>query len=499
MKCVFSLGLMSFALMFHGCTEPSDKVNFKKLISKYSINQSDSLKLQATIFIQENIKSILSEKLEFYDDFGEVVNFNPLAGISDDALLKIMEKKKLNSRSVNIADSKILTTELLALNIDKAISDWKKYPWSKDIPKDIFFNYVLPYKILNEIPQDWRGYFSRKYADSIDMFAKERITNTEHMYKSIIQGTNWSFKYDDEYLPIMRNPSLSDLLRVNKGGCFRMSCLNVYILRALGIPSTIDIVPLWGDRSGSHASDVFYRNTSTEVKKQDLKPMVGNGFVRPPKVFRYSFKKTNLWTDSILPVLSGNRSFLLNFLRSDHLLDVTNEYVSTVDLVYPLNVGYGEKLAYICVYNNERWQPLFYGKINSKNRSVIFNDMASNMLYHIAVPDKNTFKLIDEPFLVDSLGAIKYSTPDFKNLGTLKLEKTNTAEKACVKANHLYELYILYKNGERKLLQTKLCQKDSAIEFNNVPKNSFFMLVDKHHGNKSSRYFLYKNGIQVWY
>lgn len=495
LKCI---ALITVIIFFQSCKK-KDAVNFDELIKRYSREKKDSLKLQCLIFIRENIKDVTSERPYFYNANGEREDFKLDTITSDSSLRAVLRSKKVKSSFEIIKDTAFLTSELLEENIDKAISDWRKYPWNKNVPKDVFLNYLLPYKILNENPDNWRVKLFQKYQDSIRIHEINGDKNSENLYSGL-RNEAWSWlKYTGNFVKLTRSPSSTELLAVKKGECSELSNLFVYIARSAGIPATIDIVPMWGKTSGGHAADVFYGpiRENNIIKRYGLRPW--DSFKSPPKVFRMSFKRTNLWSDSIKPVMNKKYYYLPRFLKSDHLLDVTKEYTPTLDLIYRFRETQNTPIAYICVSNYGEWKPVFYGRCFLKGKYAKFNDMAKNMAYHIAVPDGDSYKLVGTPFILDSLNNFIYSEPDFKKRINIVLEKTNIGGASWVRKSKKYALKYLDKNEVWKELDTKSCQKDSTMSFSNVPAGAFYMLEDKTANKKLDRIFLYKQGKQVWY
>ncbi|WP_316827424.1 transglutaminase-like domain-containing protein [Pedobacter miscanthi] len=476
-----------------------DNVDFDQLIKQYSANEKDSLKLQCLIFLKNNIEGVTSEEPYFYNDKGGNEDFKLDTITSDSSLRSILKNKKINFSFSITKDADCLSSKLLEENIDKAISDWKKYPWNKNVPKDVFLNYLLPYKVLNENPDNWRANFFQKYKDSITRHETNGDNDSEKLYSGL-RTEAWSWlKYTGDFTRLTRSPSYKELVAVRKGQCYELSHLFVFIARSAGIPATIDLVPLWGKTSGSHAAEVFYGpiKKNNTIVKYGLRPW--DPFKFPPKVFRMSFKRTNLWSDSIKPIIKNRNYFIPAFLKSDRLLDVTAEYTSTLNFVYQFEKHQAIPIAYICVYSYGQWKPIFYGKVYSKGKYVKFNGMAKDMAYHIAVPNGSSYKLIGKPFIIDSLDHVVYSEPNLQKKISIVLEKTNIGADSWVKKNRAYTLKYLDKNNHWKDLGSKLCQKDSSLSFSNVPINAFYMLEDKMSNKHLSRTFLHKNQKQIWY
>ncbi|MGJ1195275.1 transglutaminase domain-containing protein [Sphingobacterium spiritivorum] len=477
----------------------NEKVNFDKLIQKYSIDKKDSLKLQCLMFIKENMGDIKSEIPVFYNENGTKIDFRLDTITSENSLNKILINKKIVFSSNVIKDSDFLPTNLLEENIDKAISDWQKYPWNKNVPKDVFFNYLLPYKILNEKPDNWRFRLFQKYKDSILNYQLKDENDGGKLYMTL-RNEAWSWlEYTGNFTRLTRSPSSSELLAIKKGECFELSHLMVYIARSAGIPATIDIVPMWGKTNGSHASEVFYGPIKEKDKIKGYGFHPPDVFKFPAKVFRISFKKTNLWTDSIKPVMNNKNYYLPNFLKSDHMLDVTHEHTQTLDLVYKFEKAQDKTFAYICVSSYGKWKPIFYGNITSNGEYANFKNMAADIAYHIAVPDGSGFKLVGKPFILDSLNNITYSSPDFRKTVNIHTKRINIGEKSWVKRNRKYTLKFLNQNNVWQELSTKSCQADSILNFSDVPSGAFLILEEKESKKRLARMFLYKNGKQIWY
>lgn len=56
---------------------------------------------------------------------------------------------------------------LLARNLSGAIKARRLFPWSKDIPFDLFLNEVVPYASLTEPREMWRTLFFEKLAPCV--------------------------------------------------------------------------------------------------------------------------------------------------------------------------------------------------------------------------------------------------------------------------------------------------------------------------------------------
>ncbi len=64
---------------------------------------------------------------------------------------------------MTVSDLKRMKSDYLIQNIDEACMAWQNASWSKDYPRDIFFDYVLPYRIVDEPLSYWRTFASEEY------------------------------------------------------------------------------------------------------------------------------------------------------------------------------------------------------------------------------------------------------------------------------------------------------------------------------------------------
>jgi hypothetical protein len=477
------------------------------LIKKYSASPADSLKLQAVSFLKENSNDMTAEIPVFFEQgTGKEVDIRLDTITSEESLLCILQKHKLLYASKVIPEMEAVNTRFLEQQIEMAFSVWNKYPWSMNISKEVFFNYLLPYKVYGEKPENWRSYFASKYNKAkIDSLISNPIWNKHPdwviseknpplskvvAYLSIMDAYNTSkiFSYGYPSIHFSHYPSISELLAFKKGSCLGGSYFSTYLFRSIGIPSTVDIVPEWGSRNGNHATSVFWRTNDSIAKALDH---------TPAKVLRYCFKKQKTWSDSIKPFVN-EKTFMLDLLKHDHWLDVTHEHTQTTDITYKFeNKANLPKFAYLCVYDYGSWNPIWWGKIVKNN--VVFKNMGKDILYHIALPKDTGFNLVGRPFLLNSLGATNYFNPENKILQKLILKRINKGKEAYIKKADKYSLLYLDEKNNWNLVATKRCKQDSLITFSAVPHNAVYLLKRLSATTRMERPFIYIEGKQIWY
>lgn len=496
MKYFFSCCIICLILFFVFYTTI---IKEETILSYYS-DERDSLKKEAVLFLLNNIEGQESYIPKFTDQNNKEIDIHLDTISTEDLFWNLVQELNLSIDVIKSSDKKLFSKDNIIHNIDLSFYVWNKYPWADKVPKDIFFNYILAPKIFGEYPNNWRDVLFGKYNILADSLSQRIVNGKSYLdsngiyYRFVVEELNNWFTYDPSATRLTPYQSFNELKAIGKGECFGGSYLGVYILRSLGIPATVDLVPLWGSRNGSHASEVFWDNNKQLFRtpfERELK------YRRPAKVFRYSFKNQHTWTDSIIPYIN-DEVFLLDFIQHDHWLDVTNEHTQTFTVKYKLSKDIDTPFAYICVFNYGKWHPIYWGRIS--NNEVSFKNMGANILYRIAIPDGNNYKLISNIICVDSLNQDRRSTPNsIEKIRKMTLKKLNTGSLSWVKSGSEYSLYFWNKNNDWQLFDSKVCLKDSLIIFNSVPNNRYYRLLETKGAKKMARIFTYEDNLQYWW
>ncbi len=474
------------------CTGNEKKLNWDELIQKYSQKKEDSLHLAAALFLKGNTNDIISDNIIFYNkETGKAQDFRIDTISSEASLLHLLDQQNLNYKTETVSDGDILSNELLEKNIDQAINAWKKYPWNSNVSRQQFLEYLLPYKILDEYPDDWRVYFSEKYRACIDSLVQVRATPHTVYERLILKDAVQWFAYGDHFVSLTNAPSFRELMCSKMGECSRFARLYTYILRAAGIPATIDYVPKWGSGNAGHAEVVFVDSTGSMNTYE--KKRLGHS----AKVFRITIRNKHQWTDSIAPILAGY-DFQPTFLKNNHWEDVTHEHNPTADVEYIFPDSLSLPFAYICVYNYGKWEPVFWGQC--KNGKTVFKNMGCHMLYRVALPDKNAgYKPVGNVFKLDSMGRLLCIRFNTRKVLTLAANKLNSGAHSWVKCGENYTLYYLDKESQWNPVGSKTCLKDSVLRFSKVPADALYRLVKDNGNRRLERIFSYENNKQVWW
>jgi len=145
-------------------------------------------------------------------------------------------------------DLRTLTSEFLLEEVRLAYLAWDKSPWRNELPKEVFFNNVLPYANINERRDSWRKDFSERFAPLI-AGAKTPAQAAARLNQKLFPLLN--VKYSTKRPKADQSPYES--IHSGTASCTGLSVLLIDACRALGIPARFVGTPLWSDKSGNHS------------------------------------------------------------------------------------------------------------------------------------------------------------------------------------------------------------------------------------------------------
>lgn len=407
-----------------------NKTEFEKVIQHYSKSNSDSLKLKASLFLIDNIDGHSYYYNPNWKEFCDSITF---------LFSKTQSKFKLrksyrdiqNSFEKKLIDYKVyydedtLTADYLIKNIDEAFEN-RRRSYNHFLSFSQFCEFLLPYRVGSEEPIEWRQYFKSNFEQ--DFFKRMKDNGDTLTAKTICKNLANYFKVDI-YPPTI---GLSDfdgnmLSKLKIGTCNDYTHLAVFAARSIGIPVGIDIVQQWGTKNSGHSWNVlidennkiipFSLGDSTHFGKHlELNPLW-----IPPKIFRNTFEKQK---ESLI-LIRGDED-IPDELSSPYMKDVTLNYVDCKDMEINIDskISQHKKFAYICVFDNQNWIPVYWGNI--KNQKVVFKNMNTGLVYLPCIFSNGNLVNIDYPAILSKNGAVKTLKPDFKRMQTLTLKRKYT-------------------------------------------------------------------------
>lgn len=471
----------------------ANRKEIEKAIVFFRDEHKDSCKLNALLFLLENIATQKTELAVIKDssnNSGKEINWSTLP---PDSVLKA----QLGANGLQLGIEEVPTiqhvkSDYLISTINMAFASRGKYSWNKNVTDTDFLTNVLPFNIYQNNPDDWRQCISKGIEKILDSLNDAGVSKPTNVYRALLSSPKYSqIKYSQQFLRFTNNPSYGEIMHAQKGECFNLACLYVYLMRTAGVPATIDIVPCWGTENGGHSEAVFLNETG-KYAPDDI-----NRFKRASKIYRYVVKSVPLRIDTSALDAESIRQIPAHLLNN-HLVDVTSHYNHVIDITVKIPDSIKAELAFICVQNFSRWQAVEAAPIN--NGMVTFKKMNHDVFYQIAIPcPSSQLMFVNSPFILDNKGTFIYKEADFSIKQVLQLSQINSFEWNTVKKGTYYILQ--YLNGHSwKTLDEKKCLSDGLIIFDNVPLNAVYQLVENTEGRYHlSRCFTYENNRQVWW
>lgn len=198
---------------------------------------------------------------------------------------------------------------------------------------------------------------------------------------------------------------ISSLFQVKMGKCVDETNFSIFLCKYLGIPSASDFTPHWGNRSNSHSWSVLIKpdGTGTPFYMNSVPGDTAHYFhsYKKPKIFRTQFQLNKEYCSLLRHENSVPRLF-----QHPKYTDVTDEYYETTDVERDVPAEYKDrKIAYICVFDNRNWVPVFFGYAN--RGKVTFKAMGRDIVYMAAFYDDNTIRPFANPFYITHDGTVK--------------------------------------------------------------------------------------------
>ena len=214
-------------------------------------------------------------------------------------------------------------------------------------------------------------------------------------------------------------PKASSMMEARTGNCRDEASYTVFLSRSLGIPATIDFTPHWGNRSWGHHWSVivqpngkaipFYMGSMPGDTAQFFHPYVKT------KVFRRRFQLNR----QIAMDMREEKS-VPNLFQTPDWTDVTDEYCPTTDVTRNVPEKYKDKkIAYICIFDNNDWLPVYYGVI--RDGAVTFPNMGRRVMYISAFYENGQIVPFGTPFSIGGDGKVSDVQVDTKRRCTLNL------------------------------------------------------------------------------
>lgn len=241
--------------------------------------------------------------------------------------------------------------------------------------------------------------------------AEQTHENTIGHIEKEIQQWRWLLKYVEA--SSAESPIIDLVLPKQKNDCEYMSLVMADVLNELGIQTFREYTPLWQDRPKSHywcvTTDSLGILQPFTPPENNLREDWESDLKYAGKVYRIECRKNR----NTPRRLAKKGEYLPEVFRSDMITDQTDRYHKTSTIRIPLRTQSNNRLAYLCFYDNndDKLSPVGWGIINRAGDVVIFEHVPHNVLLFPAIYEKSQLSPIDNPFIVEDGGLLKWMNP----------------------------------------------------------------------------------------
>jgi len=480
-----------------------------KVLEHYRQNAADSLKYKAAVFLIENMLGHSYSKAKLVDSSKNIVPFDVLDYPDYKTMVKAWDSIEKNIGKIDfvrdtiIYDSQVITADYLIDNIDLAFKT-RNFPWTKHLSFEQFCEYVLPYRGSNEPLEEWRSYFLEQYKWLPDSLQDPQ--DPIEAAKLINNNLKSWFKFDARLYRHPTDLGLHEMLETKVGRCEDMTNLAAYAMRANGIPVMTDYVTHWPTSGNNHAWNSTYDKNG--------KIVIFMGALNNPGEYKLNNKKAKVYrkTFSIqkhsLSKIKPDYEKVPAWLRSTHYIDVTNEYIPTINIEADIKIKIPDSIhfGYLCVFNSGKWEPTAWGKIDFENKKVILQNLGADICYEVAFYKNDSLQFIDQAFVPDQKGNLQYFHPDTLhkiNAGFYEITQraivktTDEIKKTKFKTGTEYQLY--YWDNKWKLIGVQTAEENKPLLFSNIPSKALYWLKEKNGKNEERIFSIDDNGqINLW-
>lgn len=407
---MFFLFLMFFYT--HSLMAVGYREKYSGVLTHYLVEDKDSLKYKAALFLIDNMKgheSVSGEGIKEY--IHQLRSFKPKTNIGK--LSRAWEKCNKKQNTLFMPDSMLVTDDYLISNIDDAFSVWETASWKKEVSFKQFCKYILPYKVDNEyLSMEWRKQLRKLYGGVID-----GAKNIKEAYVLLYGEVTKRVVNSNAYTPVALDVMSYEYMR--RANCEQRCLLLVSVLRAFGIPAAKDNVLYWADYStlGHSWVSLVLRNNKTYsmingkmcsmskghsidashfLSPQEEKQLrcLPSGFVKyekgVSKIYRTEFERTVRSKDVHLDLMFAS--------------DVSSQYGMNGSVTLD-NISY--KKVYLCTFlTNKDWTPVAVAE--SYNSKVKFVGLGKNIVYLPVAYENQKLKALSLPFLLKKNGKVHY-------------------------------------------------------------------------------------------
>ncbi|MBN1970762.1 MAG: O-antigen ligase family protein [Candidatus Delongbacteria bacterium] len=474
-----------------------NRVNLEKALQYFCL-ESDSLKRKAMEFLISNMYFHYSLDYYWVDENDKRIPFNEFEYKTFSESINEFKKLKLKYPGIHPKKSKyydmhVISPEFLINNVNRAFIAWEK-PSAKHLTFNEFCEYILPYRVDKEPLQFWRDQYSKTFDFLTENTSSNNcVTQADRINSNL---NSWFYITQPEQKRTDPLPMLGPLhlLHRKQGECFDACILAVYAMRSQGIPTSYEKVPYWATASGTHTmcSILDEKEATLGFEGASINPSEFKLNREPSKILRITFSPQ---FESPAMHLSQNL-IPMGILKNINIKDVTKNFWPVDNIECFLDSSSNivkSNAAFICVFNNFKWQPTWWSKVN-KN-TAFFKDMPRGVVY-LPMFYRND-RLTPAGFPI----ALGYNNK--------KVLRPNPETKITIKIVE-QDKYLVFRPGQRYLLyywdnkwiscgEQIAPQNEKFMIFDNVPSNALYVLKPDYSKEKERPFIITEEGNRIWF
>lgn len=395
----------------------AENPQLKSVLDTY---RDDSLKYEAAVFLIKNLPFHATYDAPSMDAQLKLYELHATGVYTPEQVIDSVTKTygRLETATLKQTSELFISPNYLIENIDWAFKVWREQPWGKNVPFDVFCEYILPYRVGDERLTSWRKEIYETYNPLLDSVRRLPQAEDPFFVSKVLFD---SLRKQPIYFTGLFEPSPHvgpEVVKWRSGSCKEFTDLLLYVYRALGVPCGKDVMLMRGNRNAPHSWNVVFdcQGNSYYFTLLDnmTAPQQPDTYWDPKgKVYRETFGLNRRMMDS----LAMPSEELYPTFRYPCLEDVTAVYAGkqnyTVQIsperIYP-SVRSGEML-YLCSSCKMDWIPIAWCRAGREG--AVFKDLEGQMVFRVASYEEGSLRFRTDPFILERTnGEVRFLSPD---------------------------------------------------------------------------------------
>lgn len=275
-------------------------------------------------------------------------------------------------------DRDCVSVEYLQHRVDDALEQWHTSPFARELDFAGFCEYLLPYRVGTEEPEEWWTDYRATFGHVLDTLVSRPGVTLAEFCAAVGKLLPEPHRSYTGYPPDKPNGKPSSLKRILGGTCADYLGLTTYLCRSYGIPVATDYTPQWGNHSQGHQWSAIIQGDST------YHFMIGEPlYLAREKPFTFRLAKAYRRMVSPQrrhPGRGSRRGELPAGLQNPRTLDVTRLYVPVTDLKFGhLRETGRSRWLTLNVFDDANWAPVAGAR--RRGGKVTFREVGLNCVY----------------------------------------------------------------------------------------------------------------------